>query len=279
VRVAEVVIDVPRGARTAAEHAAYALGAQGLEIRDEDTGGAPGRVQVILWLPASTTRAAVEELIAPQLSDARVRVRRVEADWLTAPAPRRVGSTFVITADDRGVGDRVAIRVEPALGFGDGTHETTSLCVEAIERVIARRRVRSMLDVGTGTGVLAIAAGKLGVEEIVATDIDPLARDAARVALRRNDVRARVQTRLPARTFDLVVANLYFEPLRALAPELAKRVADGGTVIVSGFTQERPIVEAFSALTVTRRRTRGAWSCLELTPRRPTSITARPRRQ
>ncbi len=277
VRIAEVILDVPQQAQRAAERIAYALGAQGLELRDEER----GRVQIVLWLPSATTAQTVEQAVAG-IGGARVRIRRVEASWSAeAPAPRRLGRRFVIVGDDAGDGARLPIRVASALSFGDGQHETTTLCVEAIERVVARDRVRSLLDVGTGTGVLAIVAGKLGVRDIVATDIDPLAREAARHALRDNGVRARVQKALPRRRFDVVVANLYFEPLIALARELAGRVAEHGTLIVSGFTHAKEVEAAFAreGFRTRARRTRARWVCLELVTRQRPPARAAARRR
>jgi len=276
VRVAEVVLDVPRRSQRAAETVAYALGAQGLELRDADA----GRVQVVLWLPSSVTKRSVETA-ASGVRGLRVGVRRIEASWWTPPPPRPVGARFVIVADAaaRSPG-RMPIRLDSALTFGDGQHATTTLCVSSLEEVIARRRPSSLLDVGTGTGVLAIVAGKLGVDDIVATDVDPLAREAARRALRVNAVHARVQTALPRRAFDCVVANLYFEPLVAMAGELAARVDDEGTLIVSGFTRGDDVAAAFgrNSLVVRRRSARDGWCCFELTrPQR--SHSARRRRR
>ena len=251
-RVLEVVIDVPARDQQRATKAAYALGAQGLEIRDEQTGAPKGRVQVVTWMPMRT------RIVVP---NAIVRTRPIEASWLEAPKPTPIGKRFVVIDLDAPLPRRrIPIRVDASLGFGDGLHPTTILCLEALERT----RAETVLDVGTGTGILAVAAAKLGAE-VVATDIDPLARDAARRAMKANDVKVRVLTKLPRGPFDLVVANLYLEPLVALAGELAPR-AD--RLIVSGFTDGKRVRAAFGEHRVTRETTRGGWTCLELTPRR-----------
>lgn len=242
-RVLEVVIDVTRSDRVRAERAAYALGAQGVEIRD----GERDRVKVVTWMPIGTK--------IPPIADARVTVRPIAATWYQPPPPPRVGRFVIVDLDAPCPAN--GIRVDGAFTFGDGVHPTTAMCLEAMPRAA------TVLDVGTGTGILAIAAAKLGAERVVATDIDPLARDAARRAVRANDVRVRVQSRLPRARFDLVVANLYLEPLVALADEIAARVER--TLIVSGFTDEAPVRRAFGGLRVERRWTRDRWRCLRLT--------------
>jgi ribosomal protein L11 methylase PrmA len=250
--VLEVTIRVDRRQCTRAERAAYALGAQGIEVRDDD----PRRVDVVTWMPLGDARRVTAAIRAHV--DAEVSLRRVDATWLTPPPPRRVGR-FTIVDIDNPSRAALAIRVDGALGFGDGVHPTTILCLGAL------RRAKSVLDVGTGTGILAIAAKKLGAEHVVATDIDPLARDAARRAMRANQVRVRVQQRLPRATFELVIANLYLEPLVALAEAIAARVER--RLIVSGFTRRDPVIAAFAkqGLVLHRTHTRDGWFCLELT--------------
>lgn len=260
--VLEVVIDAARRDRAAAERAAYALGAQGIELRDDD----PARVQVVTWMPVCSARTIASAVRAHV--DARVRVRRVAATWLAPPAPRRLGRFVILDLDAEAPARGIALRVDGALGFGDGLHPTTVMCLAAL------RRAPSVLDVGTGTGILAIAAKKLGAARVVATDVDPLAREAARRAMRANEIAVRVQARLPRTTFALVVANLYLEPLVALAGELAARVER--RLVVSGFTRREPVVQAFArhGLRPMRTRTRDGWLCLELAPAEP-AITRR----
>ncbi len=267
-RVVELVIDVPSRDVEAAERVGWALGAQGLETRDEETGAAPGRAQVLVWLPASVDVAAVERAVRDAIPHATTTARTIEATWLEPPVQREIGDRFVVVALDARVdaGDRTAIRLDGSLTFGDGLHPTTGLCVEALERVFAARARARVLDVGTGTGILAICAAKLGAESVTATDVDSLARHAARAHAEANAIALRVEEALPEERFDLVVANLYAEPLRALAPQIAERVAEGGTLVISGFGSEsRPNVEAAfvdAGLRVVERRSRDGWWCV-----------------
>lgn len=269
-RLAEIVVDVPASARGVAERAAYASGAQGLEVRDADTGATNGRVQVVWWAPEGV-RHAIARAVRSQLDSvrgARVATRLVDAAWMKPPRPRNLGARFVVVGPDESRGrirGRIALPIEASLGFGDGLHPTTALCVEAMERRAMPARV---LDVGTGTGVLSIVASKLGAETIVATDVDPLALHAARDNLARNGVQARLSRALPRGRFDLVIANVYFEPLLGLLPELSRR-AD--TLILSGFGvgSTPKIVDALPGFACERPRTRQGFACLTAT-RRPT---------
>lgn len=270
-RVAEIVVEVPLGGRAAAERVAWAAGAQGLETRDGDHGVGRGRVQIVWWTPGALGTALARKVRAELGPAASVRTRLVDAAWLPPPRPRALGKGFVVVgADDARshVRGRRALAIEASLGFGDGVHATTRLCVEALER-LAPLPAR-VLDVGTGTGVLSIVASLLGAKAIAATDIDPLALHAARENLRRNAVRARLTATLPKGPFGLVVANLYFEPLLALLPELCAR-AD--VLVVSGFgVGSTPrVVEALrgQGLRPARPRTREGFACL--TAARPPS--------
>lgn len=274
-RVVEVVIDVPACDVHDAEQVGWALGAQGLEVRDEDTGAVAGRAQVIVWLPwtdaGEADRARVERAVREAIGHATITFRTIDATWLAPPAPRPIGRRFVVLPLDGAPEDdaRVALRLDGSLTFGDGLHPTTALCVEALEDHFEHERVpERVLDVGTGTGILAICAAKLGARAVTATDVDPLARHAARAHATHNGVALAVESALPDARFDVVVANLYAEPLRALAHDLAARVASSGALVISGFGAEsRPRIEAAfvdAGLRVVERRSRDGWCCLRL---------------
>ncbi len=131
-----------------------------------------------------------------------------------------------------------AIVIEPGQAFGTGHHETTTGCLAALQELDVAGA--SVLDVGTGSGVLAIAAARLGAGEVIAVDVDPLAITAARENARRNGVKVDVREgsveAAPGR-FDVVVANLDTDTVTALAHELRDRTQ--GTLIVSGVSVER----------------------------------------
>lgn len=126
------------------------------------------------------------------------------------------------------------ITLDPGLAFGTGSHATTRLCLEWLASVI--RGGESLLDYGCGSGILAIAAGRLGAARVVGTDVDPQALCASRDNARANGVEASFvePDRLPAGTYDLVVANLLANPLVLLAPAIARRMRDGGRIALAG---------------------------------------------
>jgi ribosomal protein L11 methyltransferase len=165
---------------------------------------------------------------------------------------------------------RVVIQIDPGMAFGTGTHETTRLCLEAIERCW---RGGKLLDVGTGTGILAIAAAALAPgTRVVAIDIDPQAVEVARENAAINGVSDFIELfegqprELAGRAFDVVVANLTAEVIIALLGDLAACVATKGSMILSGILSElagdveRSLVA--SGLEVIERREAGEWSAL-----------------
>ena len=150
------------------------------------------------------------------------------------------------------------IRLDPGLAFGTGAHPTTRMCLEWL--LAEPPTGATVLDYGCGSGVLAIAAAKLGAASVVGTDIDAQALRASRDNARANavDVSFVTPDALPTGTFDIVVANILANPLIALAPLIASRVPPGGRLALSGIldTQSDAVVIAYSrwfTLAATRR--------------------------
>jgi ribosomal protein L11 methyltransferase len=174
--------------------------------------------------------------------------------------------------------DRVVIQIDPGMAFGTGTHETTRLCLEAIER---HWRGGCLLDVGTGTGILAIAAALLSPEpaprtrrgvRVVAIDVDPQAVEVARENTEINKVSDLIELReaqpgqFAGEGFDVVVANLTAEVIVDLMNDLAACLAPRGLMILSGILielaadVERALVT--SGFAITERHEAGEWSAL-----------------
>jgi ribosomal protein L11 methyltransferase len=170
------------------------------------------------------------------------------------------------------------IRIDAAQAFGTGHHETTSGCLEAIDHILKRKQVRYPLDVGTGTGVLAIAVAKRVNRIVIAGDIDPVAVHTANVNARLNGVGRQVRAvqaagldhRLIAgnRPYDLIVANILAGPLTRLAPEIGLVAAKGGAIILSGIltAQAASVVAAYGRqnMILRNRLIRGEWATLVL---------------
>ena len=165
--------------------------------------------------------------------------------------------------------DEIELVVDPGHAFGSGSHPTTRLCLEAlVGRVRGGERV---LDVGCGSGVLAVAALKLGAARAVGLDIDPAAIDATREVAAVNGVQDRIEVgdgRLAAvpGTFDLVLANLLVGIIEDLGSLLVSRVAPGGTLVVSGVleSQRDRVVGALSPLEPGRERALEGWLAVEM---------------
>lgn len=164
-----------------------------------------------------------------------------EEDWLEAWkaqfTPLRIGRFLVRPSwsDAAAADDAVELVLDPGMAFGTGLHPTTQQCLEALSTL--RLEAKSVLDVGTGSGILAIAAAKRGASPVVAVDTDPLAVEAARENAGRNGVVIPVgegtAADVPGR-FEIVIANIVAPVLQQLAPDLVARLAPDGLLIVAG---------------------------------------------
>jgi ribosomal protein L11 methylase PrmA len=253
--VIELVLDVPAARGDAAILAISATGVMGMQIEDADTGAPPGRVVVHAWYPPGRDTEALARRLAEELGGTST-LRAINADW-AAPEGHPLGGRFSVNGD---LPRRKRIDIDTTLAFGDGLHPTTQMCVRVLEGL----KPKVVLDVGTGTGVLAVVAAKLGATRVVATEIDPLARYAAARTFERNGVTAEVLDTLPTERFEVVVANLYLAPLLDLLPVLSG-LSD--TLVVSGFLGSA--VEQVCARVPWARavRTQGEWACVVLRKR------------
>jgi ribosomal protein L11 methyltransferase len=159
--------------------------------------------------------------------------------------------------------------VDPGRAFGTGTHETTRLCLEAIEAEGARGQIRRVLDVGTGTGLLAVAAAKRGATLVAGVDNDPEATAAARRHAALNEVALHVVqgdggAPFQPSAFDLVLANLMAPLLIERRRELTALVARGGALVVSGLLESdvAEVSAAYETCGAPFVRTDGEWAAL-----------------
>jgi len=188
-----------------------------------------------------------------------------EINWvaksLEGLAPVIAGGFYVYGSHETGpIPDGLTpMKIDAAQAFGTGHHETTTGCLEAIEVLVASSTPRSMIDIGTGTGVLAIALAKRLGGKILATDIDPIAVTTTIENARENGVDDNVDTieatgldhsEIAARApYDLIVANILAGPLTELAPGMGGIAQSGGTTILSGIlnTQADGVIAAYEA--------------------------------
>ncbi|RYE07935.1 MAG: 50S ribosomal protein L11 methyltransferase [Hyphomicrobiales bacterium] len=172
----------------------------------------------------------------------------------------------------------IPIQIEAAQAFGTGHHETTTGCLEAIERTLKRTKPKKMIDVGTGTGVLAIALAKRTRLPVLASDIDPIATQTTAENARDNGVGHLINAVTApgldhlsiARSapYDLIVANILAAPLVAIAPAMGRAAERGATIILSGLlvTQAPRVAGAYArqGMILRQRLERGDWATLIL---------------
>ena len=216
--------------------------------------GDAGRWQVAVHFSAPPDEQAVRGLVALAAGDEAAAGLTFEpvasADWvaesLAGLRPVRAGRFLVHGAHDRGSvkPNDIAIEIEAALAFGTGHHGTTRGCLLALDELAKRRRARRVLDVGTGSGVLAIAAARIFRTRVTASDIDRVAVEAARANARRNRAGTAITFVRTAGTnarvtrhgapYDLIFANILLGPLMRLAVPLARLAGPRARLVLSG---------------------------------------------
>jgi ribosomal protein L11 methyltransferase len=207
-----------------------------------------------------------------------------DTDWVSANLrafpPISVGRFFVHGSHFTGrpPPGRIALLIDAGTAFGSGEHATTCGCLRAIDRLLRRRRFRAPLDLGCGSGILAIAIAKAGSAKVRAADIDPVSVEVARRNAKRNGAAARATTHLSDgyrcralahhRPYDLIVANILARPLAAMAVDLGRHLASGGIAVLSGLLtrQERSVLapHRMQGLSLLGRFTLNGWSTLVL---------------
>lgn len=259
-------LTVPATEEDEATAALWEAGTAGIEIRP----GSPDEVELVAYFadePSPGTLAAL-------LPGAAIEPAEVpETDWVARFRehfrPFRAGRFLIAPAWAPPAPTPELLLVDPGRAFGTGTHETTRLCLSALEELAARRPLGRVLDLGSGTAILAIAAVRLGARSVVASDVDPEAVASSRAHSRLNGARVgivRADGAAPFRAagFDVVVANLTAPLLLERAAEIQRLVAPGGTLALSGLlVDDLPAVEAaYGAGRSLGRRIDGEWAAL-----------------
>jgi ribosomal protein L11 methyltransferase len=212
-----------------------------------------------------------------------VEERLPERDWLAENRrdfpPQRIGRFFIHGSHWRGsiLASAIAIEIDAATAFGTGEHPSTRGCLLALEHLARRRRFRRPLDIGTGSGILAISAAKRLRRPVIAGDIDPEAVRVARHHTTRNGLGGQVRVfraagyrsrALGGRRYDLIFANILARPLALMARDLTRALAPGGAAVLAGLLrrQEMSVLAAHRAqgLALDRRLVIEGWSTLVL---------------
>ena len=287
-------------ARVEGEDAALALAAAldelagavaAFEINEaEGTGAALWRVEAYPRVPLLAAALEVRLALAAAASGGRlvdiVEERLPERDWLAenrrAFPPLRIGRFLVHGShwpgpDQSAVppAGAIAIEIDAATAFGTGEHPSTRGCLLALDRLARRRRFRRPLDIGTGTGILAIAAAKRLRRAVLASDIDCAAARVAAHHVRRNGLAGQVRVvcapgyrsrALSRSRYDLIFANILARPLALMARDLGRAIRPGGIAVLAGLLkrQEALVVAAHRAqgLALQRRLVIEGWSIL-----------------
>ncbi len=282
----EAIQIIARGPRAVAEAAAAALEAEPatealtFSLLEEDEDRDVWRIDAF---PTEADEQITIVEILKGFPDLRVIVEKLaDADWLAMALsglpPVRAGRFFVYGAHDKGLApaSTVNLRIEAGAAFGTGHHGTTVGCLQAFHDLLKARRFERVLDVGCGTGVLAIAAARTGSPVAVGTDIDAPSVRIANENAQLNESTARFVHAFGLNDplvrgdgpYDLVFANILAPPLVALSQDIKRALKPGGLTILSGLlrTQERRVTAAYTSkgFRLVRRLHRDAWATLVL---------------
>lgn len=213
-----------------------------------------------------------------ELGEGKVEVRPVyEEDWANNwkkyYKPTKIGNKIVIRPiweEYKAKEGEVIIEMDPGMAFGTGTHETTRMCIEALEKYVTGEK--TVFDIGTGSGILAITAAKLGAGEVIGVDLDPVAVDSAKQNVKLNEVHSNIKilegnlTDVVDGKADIVVANIIADVIIFLAEGVKDFIKNDGYFIASGIIRERSqdVVNKLSecGFKVEEVNTLGEWVCI-----------------
>ncbi|QQS48737.1 MAG: 50S ribosomal protein L11 methyltransferase [Acidobacteriota bacterium] len=273
-----VEIEIARVGESAATAQLWAHGTTGIEVSEETS----DFVVLRAWFDLTPDVSRMQEEIIASLRQMNLPdsgLRRVDrltiadqdwlAEWKKGYEPIEIGDRLLVSPswkkDQLAGSDRIVIEIDPGMAFGTGTHETTRGCLEMLEKYWAGG---SLLDVGTGTGILAIAAARLHPGSIVTGfDVDPEAVAVAEENAAINHVGDEIEfevNRLSSyagREFDVIVANLTADVIIPLADQFIQVLKSGGTLIVSGILTEQgdDVIEALQDFKLIESKPDGEW--------------------
>ena len=286
-----LTFDVPAELADTAAWLLHEEEAGGVELRDHDILPPPGmkplpegRAQVIGFFEGEVegdeilarVRASLEE--AAEGAEVRAGLSRLDEQnwaetWKLHFQPLRVGENlWVLPPWEKAPPGSIAVVIEPGMAFGTGGHATTALCLEGLVEALATRNGAAVLDVGCGSGILGIAARKLGAGRVVMVDNDPIAVAVAKENAEKNGVPELETSGTPvqeiAERFPIVVANILAVTLIDLAEPIAARVDAAGELLLSGILadQAQEVADAYAAQGLRHVETRisGDWALVRM---------------
>lgn len=284
----KVTLDISAEARDAAEDALVELGAAVVSKPTDD-----GRWQLQAIFAAQQQLIDIRNYLTESIGDGHIDWDRAtstkvaERNWIIESQhfrqPLRVGLYYVHEAHSRPTSapGGKTIEVAASLAFGTGQHGSTEGCLKALNLLQKNQRYRNILDIGSGSGILAIAAAKTWNADILATDIDSNALPVARELARRNGVarvigfqiaagfgHPEIRARAP---YDLILANILAEPLINFVADMRRHISAGGAIVLSGLLnrQAQSVIAVYRAhgMVLKRQLTVGNWSTLIVGPR------------
>ncbi|OEU63892.1 MAG: ribosomal protein L11 methyltransferase [Desulfuromonadales bacterium C00003094] len=294
----EIIIPAPAFAVDLICHAMVELGSQGVTIEERQLDtfimpdpdeNSPDHFRLKAYFPNADAAEQLLQQVAERLQALRallpnlpsievelhpVRQQDWAEDWKQHFGVTRIGRRLVIKPtweDFTAEAADAVVTLDPGMAFGTGTHDTTRLCLEALAQLFDQEPRQRVLDVGTGSGILAIAAAALGAQQVVACDIEPQSCLVATENARLNGVDSKVQiTGQPLDdlegNFQLVLANILAEENIRLAPQLVSRLAPGGSLVLSGILVEKEqlVIDALRAFALSGPQIdrTAEWSCL-----------------
>lgn len=279
----QLTIDLPEEQREVVESLMYDLGATGLEVRDREAPPMPGvrgpnagEAIIVAYFQDESDAQSAQAALKDDYAEARVELAPVPMqdwsnNWKQLIKSIEVGDIWVGPPwdADKAPKGKMRLIIEPKMAFGTGDHPTTMLCLKAIDAFIPKHKGASVLDVGTGTGVLAIAAKKLGAARTVGIDNDAMSVELARENLEVNqtpdiEISGKTLEDIPG-VFDLVLANILANTLIELAPLIAPKV--GKRLVLAGVLvhQKDEVTAAFvnQGLRATGTETINEWIRLD----------------
>lgn len=276
-----VVLEVLEKDAEELSHNLFSLGALGVETRDHETllkNSTKNKTTLIANFETQAQAKLAMSFFPKTLSP---RIEEVVGDdwkhsWKAFFKPVRCGKRFVIVPSWEKWAKKkndIVIRMEPGFAFGTGQHETTRLVLTALDAWVPTQpqpKTKNLLDLGCGTGVLAIGALKLGLGSALAVDNDPLATTATKENAQKNRVPTKIKTQVGTASkvrgrFDLVLANIESRVLIPEAKAITSKVKKGGTLMLSGILapEAKTVIKAYASLKFIRQYQENDWVALQ----------------